>query len=41
VDECAENDDECHMNADCVNTEGSYCCFCKDGYTGNGFSCTG
>ena len=41
VDECAENNGGCHINGDCYNTPGSFCCVCKDGYYGNGFSCTG
>ena len=39
VDECPSA--SCHVNADCANTDGSYNCTCKPGYTGNGHSCTG
>ena len=31
----------CHSEADCTNTEGSFTCTCKSGYTGNGQLCTG
>ena len=30
----------CHEFADCTNTEGSYTCKCKEGYTGNGQECS-
>ena len=39
VDEC--NDSVCHTNALCTNTNGSYLCTCKDGFTGNGTYCEG
>ena len=39
VDEC-END-VCDSNALCTNTEGSYGCECRVGYTGDGKTCTG
>ncbi|KAJ8046213.1 Nephronectin [Holothuria leucospilota] len=39
VDECAEGTDDCSMNSDCVNDEGSYHCECKEGYHGNGDVC--
>ena len=29
------------MNADCVNTVGSYSCKCRAGYTGDGQTCNG
>lgn len=40
-DECAGEDHYCNVNADCVNTPGSYRCACKDGFVGDGFSCSG
>eukprot|EP00117_Sycon_ciliatum_P002421 scpid7190/ scgid3720/ Fibrillin-1 len=40
VDECSEGLHDCSPSADCVNTEGSYECICRDGYTGNGVVCT-
>ena len=41
IDECAVNNGECHSNAVCFNTMGTYCCVCVDGYYGSGFECTG
>ena len=37
--ECEE--DPCHADAVCEDTEGSYTCECNDGYTGDGWNCTG
>ena len=35
IDECSlEND--CHLDATCNNTKGSYDCTCKDGFEGYG-----
>ncbi|CBY33706.1 unnamed protein product [Oikopleura dioica] len=36
TDECGDELDECDENAICRNTEGSYECFCKEGYEGSG-----
>ena len=33
--------DNCDVNADCINTEGSFECVCKPGYTGDGKDCEG
>lgn len=30
----------CHADAYCIDTIGSYACRCKDGYNGDGFTCT-
>ncbi|CAH3159148.1 unnamed protein product [Pocillopora meandrina] len=30
---------ECHPNAPCINTQGSYHCSCHPTYVGNGFEC--
>ncbi|PFX13588.1 Sushi, von Willebrand factor type A, EGF and pentraxin domain-containing protein 1 [Stylophora pistillata] len=36
VDECAAGTQECSKHAVCNNTEGSYNCSCKSGYSGDG-----
>ena len=36
-----ENDDGCHDNATCTDDNGSYVCMCQEGFTGDGFNCTG
>ena len=41
VDECSQGMNDCHVNATCNNTEGSYNCSCKNGFTGDGFACKG
>ena len=41
IDECESSNSECDSNGTCANNPGSYDCFCKVGYTGDGFSCTG
>ena len=38
VNEC-ELRHNCHTNAVCQNTPGSYTCQCDDGFAGNGFIC--
>ena len=40
-DECANNTDDCDVNAYCNNTVGSFNCTCNSGYTGNGTACAG
>ena len=39
INECAEDLDDCHPDADCTNTIGSYQCRCRPGFTGNGRQC--
>ncbi|XP_073522521.1 signal peptide, CUB and EGF-like domain-containing protein 3 isoform X3 [Phyllobates terribilis] len=39
VDECVEGTDNCHIDAICQNTQRSYKCICKSGYTGDGKHC--
>ena len=41
VDECSNGDAKCGVHAICSNTQGGYDCVCKDGYQGNGKTCTG
>ena len=43
VDECRVGvPNDCHSNADCINTYGGHECYCKTGYKGNGsVVCTG
>ena len=40
VDECSSAN-ECHLDATCGNTIGSYNCTCQDGFEGDGKNCTG
>lgn len=39
VDECETN--PCAAAGICTNAVGSFECECLDGYSGNGFTCTG
>ena len=42
VDECADETDDCHANADCTDNIGSFSCMCSSGYSGDGVeNCTG
>ena len=41
IDECLNVTVTCGENAECLNTEGSYSCQCKSGFTGDGYNCTG
>ena len=40
-DECAGGISDCDLNADCVNTNGSYKCSCRPGFFGDGVTCQG
>ena len=39
IDECVLGSDNCHDNATCMNSIGSYTCMCNDGFEGNGSHC--
>ena len=41
IDECSIDPRPCDENADCANSDGSYSCTCKQGFTGNGTICEG
>ena len=41
VDECTDGTHNCHANATCNDTIGSYTCTCNTGFTGDGVTCTG
>ena len=41
IDECKGSNNVCDDNAYCSNTVGSYNCTCKEGFTGDGHSCSG
>ena len=42
INECETGEHNCNRDhAYCNNTKGSFTCFCKQGYTGNGLNCTG
>jgi len=41
VDECVQQTHQCHKDAVCANTEGSYTCECSTGWEGDGiFTCS-
>ena len=41
IHECLRNEHNCHEDASCNNTKGSWDCFCNRGYEGNGTHCQG
>ena len=42
IDECSQNSPNCsYKTATCNNSEGSFKCICKPGFSGDGHNCTG
>ena len=41
IDECSTETSPCDENANCTNSDGSYNCTCKLGFTGDGTTCKG
>ena len=41
IDECQKNIHDCHLNATCQNTNGSFMCTCLFGFNGDGRNCKG
>ena len=41
INECEAVPSVCHSDAVCTDSDGSYECTCKEGYSGNGINCTG
>ena len=41
IDECKGSNNVCDENANCSNTVGFYNCTCKEGFIGDGRSCSG
>ena len=41
VNECTKGTHSCDVDAVCHNTRGSYHCTCKEGFYGDGKTCTG
>lgn len=39
--ECDSSNSPCGANAECKDTDGSFECSCKLGFSGDGFICTG
>ncbi|XP_073240563.1 uncharacterized protein [Porites lutea] len=39
IDDCGNGSHDCHQNATCANTAGSFNCSCQSGFVGNGRQC--
>ena len=40
INECSGNLHNCHDNATCSDTDGSFECFCNPGFDGDGVNCS-
>ena len=40
VDQCLSGENNCHENAHCFDEPTGFQCKCKEGYEGDGISCT-
>ena len=40
INECSDDLHNCHDNATCSDTDGSFQCFCNSGFDGDGVNCT-
>ena len=40
IHECELETDNCHVNANCTDTIGSFECSCNSGFEGDGVNCT-
>ena len=41
INECTTGGHNCDVYAECANTDGSFTCTCKTGYSGDGDKCDG
>ncbi len=41
IDECKDALHDCHSQATCANTKGSFICTCNVGWSGSGQECSG
>lgn len=41
IDECKNGVNNCHLDAECSNSIGSFFCTCHPGYSGDGVTCSG
>ena len=41
INECTRGTDNCDANAVCTNVAGGFMCACRQGFHGNGVTCSG